>query len=411
MLLDRNSIAEKGLLQGDTAVWMIFLTLCTISIIEVYSASSSMSYKSAHYWAPVLEHSSYLVLGIIFAWFIHLIPCNMFKIIGTGMLHVAVYPMLVFTLFTAKTNGASRWIELGGKTIQPSEFAKLFLVIFVAFILSTLRDEKGASKTAFWWVFTEVGLTVGLIFFENASTAAIILLVMLGICFIGQVSTKYLSVLVGSIGTVAAIALITVYSIPDSKLSEWSNDEESILHRVPTWVNRLKSKNVEIPEDPNDYQITDRNTQITHAYIAVAGSNIIGRGPGNSVQRDYLPQAYSDFIYAIIIEEGGVISGILVILLYLLLAWRAMKIAQQCKALFPSYLVMGLTLMMVVQAMVNMAVAVGAFPVTGQPLPLISRGGTSTFVSCAYIGIILSVSRTAKKIDKKKDSTQITSSL
>ena len=126
----------------------------------------------------------------------------------------------------------------------------------------------------------------------------------------------------------------------------------------------------------------------------------MGKGPGNSVERDYLPQAFSDFIYAIIIEEGGILSGAFVMFLYLLLMWRAMKIAKRCKALFPAYLVMGLALMMVVQAMINMAVAVGAFPVTGQPLPLISKGGTATFVNCAYIGMILSVSRSAKKVDE-----------
>ena len=143
------------------------------------------------------------------------------------------------------------------------------------------------------------------------------------------------------------------------------------------------------------------NLQATHAKIAIATCGVLGKGPGNSVERDFLPQSYSDFIYTIILEEGGIAFGGFVMLLYLLLMWRTYKIARQCKALFPAFLVMGLSMMMVVQAMVNMAVAVGAFPITGQPLPLISRGGTSTFISCAYLGMILSVSHTARK--KKTD--------
>ena len=167
------------------------------------------------------------------------------------------------------------------------------------------------------------------------------------------------------------------------------------LHRIPTWVHRLTTNNT-IPEDPNKYLLTE-NIQVTHVNIAIATCGIIGKGPGNSVQRDYLPQAYSDFIYAIIIEETGVFGLFGVMFLYLLLMWQSMKIASRCKSRFPSYLVMGLALMIVIQAMVNMAVATGAFPVTGQPLPLISRGGTSTFVNCAYFGMILSVSRKAKR--------------
>jgi cell division protein FtsW len=156
-----------------------------------------------------------------------------------------------------------------------------------------------------------------------------------------------------------------------------------------------------LPENPQEYN-TSNNVQVTHAQIAIATCGIVGRGPGNSIERDFLPQAFSDFIYAIIIEEGGIFSGGLVMFLYLLLLYRALRIAQRCKSLFPAYLIMGLSLMLVIQAMVNMAVAVGVFPVTGQPLPLISRGGTSTFVNCAYLGIMLSVSRSARQVEEDK---------
>ena len=397
----RKGLLKKGLVQGDLAVWMVFILLCMVSIIEVYSASSSMSYRRGQFWDPIIEHGTYVLVGIGITWIIHLLPCNIFKALTTFSLHLIAYPLLLFALFSAATNDAARWVHIGGKTIQPSEIAKICLVGFVAFILSSLRDEKGASPLATKIVFAEVGLTVLLIITENFSTAAIIGLVMLGICFYAQVRDKVLAWLIG-IGTGAIILIaVIIMSIPQAKLQEWA-ETDGPLHRLPVWVARITGHE-ELPDDPAAFKLTQKNIQTTHARIAVASCGVTGKGPGNSVQRDFLPLAFSDFIYAIIIEEGGFIAGAFVMFLYLLLMWRAMKIASKCKALFPAYLVMGLALMMVVQAMVNMAVAVGAMPVTGQPLPLISKGGTSTFVNCAYIGMILSVSRSAKKKVKYKE--------
>ena len=397
----KKGFLKKGFIQGDPVVWMVFILLCMVSIIEVYSASSSMSYRRGQYWDPIIEHATYVLVGIGIAWVIHLFPCNIFKAISTFSLHIIAYPLLIFALFSTATNEASRWIHIGGKTIQPSEIAKICLVGFVAFILATLRDEKGASKTAAKIVALEVFLTLCLIVTENASTAGIIFLVMFGICFFAQVCTKYLLWVGGLVCGGAIVGLALAFSISDATLEKWS-ESDGPLHRLPVWIGRIKNHD-ELPEKAADFKITQKNVQTTHARIAVATCNVVGKGPGNSVQRDFLPLAFSDFIYAIIIEEGGFLSGAFVMFLYLLLMWRAMKIASKCKALFPAYLVMGLALMMVVQAMVNMAVAVGAFPVTGQPLPLISKGGTSTFVNCAYIGMILSVSRSAKKRVKYKE--------
>ncbi len=392
----KKGFLENGIMQGDMVVWMIFLLLCMVSVIEVYSASSNMTYKSGEYWRPILEHGSYVLVGIGIAWLIHRMPLNVFKLASTVLLHIS-YILLIIVLFGEKINGAARWDEIMGISYQPSEITKVSLVVFIAFILAHLRDGKMASATAAKIVACEVGLSVMLIVTENASTAGIIFLVSLCICFYGKVRARYLAWVVGLLAVVAIVVGMVAYKIPESTLDEWR--ESKVLHRVPVWVHRLKD-HAELPEDPMDYDLTS-NIQVTHAQIAVATCNIVGRGPGNSVQRDYLPQAFSDFIYAIIIEEGGFLSGVFVMFLYLLLMWRAMKIAGRCKTLFPAYLVMGLALMMVVQAMVNMAVAVGAFPVTGQPLPLISKGGTSTFVNCAYIGMILSVSR---RINKKQTS-------
>jgi cell division protein FtsW len=368
-----------------------------ISVIEVYSATSTMTYSSGHYWDPVLRHSAFLAIGIVFAWIITQISCNWFKLGSLVILAISIL-LLIIVLFTAKINGGARWLDIGKISFQPSELAKMGLIGFSAFVLSTSRDEKGASKIGTKWVLGVTGFVLLLIATENLSTAGIIGITILGILFYAQAPKKYLAIIVGLLIAGAIVGATTVYSL--SKSDEMMEKmAQGPLHRIPTWVHRLTTDN-EIPEDPKDYPLTE-NVQVTHANIAIGTCGIIGKGPGNSVQRDYLPQAYSDFIYAIIIEETGVFGLFGVMFLYLLLMWQAMKIASRCKSRFPSYLVMGLALMIVIQAMVNMAVATGAFPVTGQPLPLISRGGTSTFVNCAYFGMILSVSRTAKKKEER----------
>ena len=387
--------AEEGFFKGDGKVWMVFTCLCLISIVEVYSACSSMTYKTGHYWMPVVEHAAYVGMGFILTWLIHLIPSNYFKILCAVGLILAL-PMQITTLFTEKVNDASRWIEFGGKTIQPAEVVKISLVGTAALFMATMRDEKGMRRNTFFFLLGVTALFVLLILPENASTAGIITLVMGGMFIVGKAPAKYMLWLTGMLAGVLMIVGAFFMLVTPDQLNEMK--ESPLLHRVPTWVERVKGE--ERPADPAQYNVHE-NLQATHAKIAIATCGVLGKGPGNSVERDFLPQSYSDFIYTIILEEGGIAFGGVVMLLYLLLMWRTYKIARQCKALFPAFLVMGLSMMMVVQAMVNMAVAVGAFPITGQPLPLISRGGTSTFISCAYLGMILSVSHTARK--KKTD--------
>ena len=387
--------AEEGFFKGDGKVWMVFTCLCLISIVEVYSACSSMTYKTGHYWMPVVEHAAYVGMGFILTWLIHLIPSNYFKILCAVGLILAL-PMQITTLFTEKVNDASRWIEFGGKTIQPAEVVKISLVGTAALFMATMRDEKGMRRNTFFFLLGVTALFVLLILPENASTAGIITLVMGGMFIVGKAPAKSMLWLTGMLAGVLMIVGACFMLVTPDQLNEMK--ESPLLHRVPTWVERVKGE--ERPADPAQYNVHE-NLQATHAKIAIATCGVLGKGPGNSVERDFLPQSYSDFIYTIILEEGGIAFGGFVMLLYLLLMWRTYKIARQCKALFPAFLVMGLSMMMVVQAMVNMAVAVGAFPITGQPLPLISRGGTSTFISCAYLGMILSVSHTARK--KKTD--------
>jgi len=392
MKLDR--LKSKTLIHGDLGIWAVFLLLCGISLIEVYSASSRMTFVSGAYWDPIMQHGSFMLMGIFIAWLVHFIPCNYFKLFSTIGIFLSLFLLIAVLAIGQKTNDAGRWIQIGFIRFQPSELAKLSLVGFSCFILSSLRDEKGASMTGFKIVALAAFITIVLIFTENASTAFIIAIVMFGICFYAQIRKKILigALCLGALGIGSVFGV--AYSIPEKTLNEWQMSSGP-LHRVPTWVHRITDKQ-ERPENPRDYR-PQENPQKAYAKVAIATSNIIGRGPGNSRQRDFIPQAFSDFIYAIIIEELGFLGALVVLSLYLILMYRSMRIARKCKALFPSYLVMGLALMIVVQAMMNMAVAVGAFPVTGQPLPLVSRGGTSLFITSTYIGIILSVSHTAKK--------------
>ena len=391
----KKKINWSGLMQGDLVIWMVFILLLMISVVEVYSASSTMSYGGkSSYWEPVMQHGSFWLIGLVTAWFVSRVPCNYFKLGGTLGLLLALMLQLA-ALFSGKLNGAGRWIHLWGLTFQPSELTKMALVTYLAFIFSSLRNGKEVSSTGNKFAAFGAIASLALIVTENLSTAGLIFLIVLGMAFFAQVRAKLLAIIFVIMVSVGAGGWILVHSIPEETLSEWRASENPITHRVPTWVARITDKH-EIPDNPKDYDITD-NIQVTHARIAVATSHGIGKGPGKSRQRDYLPQAYSDFIYAIIIEETGILGGLVVMFLYLLFMWRCRTIAERCKSLFPSYLVMGLSLMIVLQAMVNMAVAVGAMPVTGQPLPLISRGGSSILINCICVGMILSVSRTAKK--------------
>lgn len=399
----RKNFKENGLLQGDMTLWMIFILLCIISVTEVYSATSTMSYGNGQYWTPVLQHASYIVLGIGLAWVMSMLPCKLYKLLGLGILIVSFF-LLIWATASGRINGAARWVRILGIRFQPSELAKLGLVTTTAFFLSAFRNKDGVTQAGFNAILIFCSLPILLIITENLSTAGIIILVLYLMCFYAQAPVKWLAGAIVALVVAVGLAVSFAYSVPESTLQEWSNSDGP-LHRVGTWVHRF-TNHTEIPEDPAKYDIMD-NLQVTHAHIAIGTSGLWGCGPGNSTERDFLPQAYSDFIYAIIIEEGGLLAGGFVMFLYLLLLYRAMKIAKRCKSLFPAYLIMGLALMVVVQAMVNMAVAVGAMPVTGQPLPLISRGGTSTFVNCAYIGMMLSVSRSARKVGDKPAVTEI----
>ena len=392
MTLRNKTVNAGNLFEGDKALWMVLFFLCIISILEVYSASSNMTFEHGAYWSPVLKHGLYLGVGVGITWVIHRIPCRYFGwivVIGPTLSIV----LLVAALFSGSLNDTNRWLDIGGFSFQPSEIAKGSLVVVVAWLLSVMRDEKGATDTAFKWILGIAVVICGLIVKENLSTAMLTFMVVLLMMFVGKVPWQRLSLLIGLIVVSGAIGYSTLRFTPESTLEKMS--ELPGLKRLTTWAHRVRN-HTDMPDDPMAFDLST-NPQITQAHVAIATCNIVGRGPGNSTVRDFLPQAYSDFIYAIIIEELGLFGGLFVLLLYLALLYRAARIAGRCEKNFPAFLILGLALLIVSQALLNMMVAVGLFPVTGQPLPLVSRGGSSIMVNCAYIGMMLSISQSAQQ--------------
>ena len=389
-----------NLFKGDKGIWTVFLFLCLISIVEVFSASSTLTYKTHNYLSPLIYHLGMILVGVVVAIVTLNIPCRYFKLM-TPLLLLITYATLLWVLVWGESiNGANRVIQLPGFTFQPSEIAKGTMVLTAAQILSAMQrdDDSGADPVAMKYVLFLVVPATLLIGLENLSTAVLTgVLVLLAGMFLGLV---FWMAKLDKEGQELELAeqngqTEQVVKVDKKDKSAW----DKLTHRFWTWKNRIAGK-----EDKNvpaeEYKVTDKNFQVTHANLAIATSGIIGKGPGNSVERDYLPQAFSDFIYAIIIEEMGLFGAVAVVFLYVILLFRTARIAGRCENNFPAFLAMGLTLLLVYQAIINMCVAVDFGIVTGQPLPLVSKGGTSTIVNCAYIGVILSVSRSAKRKEK-----------
>lgn len=408
-----NNKTIGNIFKGDKVIWMIFFFLCMISIIEVYSASSSLTYKTGNYMAPVIRHIGLLGLGLLTIICMLKVKCKFFKIVTPFMLGLSFILLLWVLVAGQSTNGASRWISLAGINFQPSEIAKGAVVLAVAQILSAMQTEHGAEKRAFKYILIVSGIFVALIGLENLSTAMLLCFTILCMMIIGRVPMRQIGKLVGTALIAICIIFASIMIVgkdkgdtakPENSLTEKVVQDEKeetgvvdkLFHRADTWKARIDKWTSSKTIAPEDVDL-DKDAQVAHANIAIASSNIAGNGPGNSVERDFLSQAYSDFIYAIIIEEMGIEGAIFVALLYIFLLFRAGRIANRCENNFPAFLCMGLAILLVIQALFNMLVAVGLAPVTGQPLPLISRGGTSTVINCLYLGIILSISRTAKK--------------
>ena len=378
----------KDIFKGDKVIWIIFLFLCLISIVEVFSAASTLTYKSGDHWGPITQHSVILMVGAFIVVLVHNIPCKYFRVLPFFLLPVSCVLLLIVMVMGNYVNGAARWMNFFGIQFQPSELAKMAVIIVTAFILSRFQEEEGANPKAFKYIMWIIGIVFVLIAPENGSTAVLLFGVVFLMMIIGRVPWRQLGMLVGNAAILITLFVSVIMITPASQYRDLP-----MMHRVETWQNRIKGFIEDKEAVPAAKYDIDKDAQIAHANIAIATSNVVGKMPGNSVQRDFLSQAFSDFIFAIIIEELGLLGGAFIVMLYLWLLIRAGKIARRSEKSFPAFLVMGISMLLVSQAMLNMMVAVGLFPVTGQPLPLISKGGTSTLINCAYIGMILSVSR------------------
>lgn len=413
----------KGIFfKGDKGVWMIYFFLCMISLVEVYSASSRLTFNHESHLGPMINQAGFLLAGLFGILIIHRIPCKWFMVFP-----IILFPFSLFFLILAASgfgggeiNETNRWIDFAGIRFQPSELAKLSLIMSVAVVLAKTQAEKtivkngkertivGAFRGKRHYAFAIVSLmtifTCGLIFADNVSTALMLFVVIAIMMFIAHVPMDLMLKGAGGLAAGGLLYFAIYFTLPEDvakhmPLSKRLATVEARLTRSSKGHQKLDANNMTTADIAKYLQ--GKDSQSTYAFIAVANSNVIGRGPGNSIERDFLQHAESDFIYAIIVEEFGMIGAFGVLFLYFALLMRCGKIAQRCRLFFPAYLVLGYGIMMTLQALTNMGVAVGLLPVTGQTLPLVSKGGTSILIISFYIGTILSVSRHAESIPAK----------
>jgi cell division protein FtsW len=362
--------------KGDRVIWVVVMLLALLSILAVYSSTGTLAYKTqqgnTEYY--LLKHLLILFLGFGLMYFAHLFRYTVYARFANIVIAVAI-PLLLFTLaMGTNRNEASRWLTLPiiNLSFQTSDLAKLALILFVARALSIRQDNIRDFKSAFVPIMLPVLITCALILPANFSTAAVLFATCIILMLVGRIALKYIASLVG-IGIVV-LALFISISLAIGEPG-----------RISTWFARMETF-VGGKEGSDSYQSQQ-------AYIAIAKGGVVGVGPGNSSQRNFLPHPYSDFIYAIIIEEYGMVGGVMIVILYLVLLFRAVKIVRNSPKAFATFAAIGCAFSLVFQAMINMAVTVGLFPVTGQPLPMLSMGGTSIWFTSIAIGIILSVSR------------------
>ncbi len=377
-----------GNIRGDKVIWAVVILLSVFSLLTVYSSTGTLAYKyqSGNTEYYMLKHLIILLFGFLIMYLTHLIKFTYFSRIFQIALYIAV-PLLVLTLFVGlDLNEAKRVLPLPFHlTFQTSDLAKLTLIMYLARLLSKKQDSIKDFKSAFVPMMIPVLIICGLILPANFSTAAMLFATSLVIMFIGRVSLKYIFSLIG-IGVVSfTLLLLLASAYPD------------LLPRANTWAARLTAFT-----DKGNID-SDKNYQVEQAKIAIASGGVLGKFPGNSTQRNFLPHPYSDFIFAIFVEEYGLLGGAFLVLLYLILLFRVVRIVTKIPRNFGAFMTMGVGFSLVFQAMINMAVAVNLIPVTGQPLPLISMGGTSIWFTSIALGIILSVS---KEIDTKPENIE-----
>lgn len=379
-------------IKGDRLIWAIVALLAILSFLPVYSAASDLAYDryNGNTFILLVKHFVHLSMGFGIMYLVHKIPYRYFKGLSLVMVPI-VLVLLVITMMQGTVMGgasASRWIQIPivGMSFQTSTFASVVLMVYVARYMSKIKDKEVTFKSTILPLWAPVFMVLALILPSNFSTAAIIFLMVLVLVFLGSYPLRYIAIILGS-GALALVLFVMAAKLTSGPLHV----------KVTTWENRIK--NYSNSED------TEADYQIEKAKIAIATGGVYGVGPGKSIQKNFLPQSSSDFIFAIIIEEYGLIGGFVLMILYLWLLFRIVIVAQKSDSIFGKLLVLGVGLPIIFTALINMAVAVELFPVTGQTLPLVSSGGTSIWMTCLAIGIILSVSAKREEI-KEQESVE-----
>lgn len=381
-------------ISGDKTIWAIIGVLAIFSFLPVYSASTNLVYVAGKgtTLGYLLKHAILLVLGFVIVYATHKVPYRYFSGLSVLMIPIVI-GLLIFTLTQGTVIGganASRWIYIPivGIGFQTSTLASVVLMMYVSRYLARSKDTIINLKESFFYLWLPVAIVLVLILPANFSTTAITFAMVLLLTFLGGYPIKYILMIIGVGVASLALFILMAKAFPDSMKNS----------RISTWSNRIENFASGNTED---------NYQAEKAKVAFASGEVYGKGPGKSVQKNFLPQSSSDFIYAIIGEEFGLIGAILIILLYLGLLFRIVIIATKTETIFGTLLVLGVGFPIIFQALINMAVAVGLFPVTGQPLPLISTGGTSIWMTCFAIGIVLSVSASNGKAEIKTEEKEL----
>lgn len=362
--------------KGDPVIWAMLAVLSVVSILVVYSATGTLAYSKFHgeTYRFLLKQAGFVLSGVLIAYIVHLFDIRIYQKLSIVAVVVSVLLLLLTMAMGTNLNDASRWLSIGGVTFQTSDLAKVALIMYVSNMLATHQNDIKD-----WRVYAKIAAVIGLVCViilpNNFSTAAMLGMVCMMLLFIGRVSVKHLA-LTG----VGAVVLVVLFVLV-AQLTGFQK------HRISTWEKRYHTF---MGEKRGEKPTKDDTFQADQSKIAVATGGVFGKGPGNSTQRNYLPHPYSDFIYAIIVEEYGLVGGFVIMLIYLALLYRAGVIVKRSEKTYPAFLTMGLILLMVVQAMINMGVAVGFFPVTGQTLPFVSMGGSSIWVTGMVFGLIQS---------------------
>jgi cell division protein FtsW len=390
--------------KGDRVIWGVVLLLVLISLLAVYSATGTLAYKMYRGNTEIylFKQIAFIAIGFCIIYFAHRVNYTIYSRVAK-ILFILSIPLLLYTLFFGVTlNEGSRWIRLPiiNLTMQTSDLAKLSLFMFLARLLSRKQTKIKDFKRGFLPVMLPVGITCMLIAPANLSTALLLGASCMVLLFIGRVSTKHLLLTIGlALIPVIFLVMAAVFSHKAAGTEDVTTKEKSskLPGRVDTWISRVENFMYGGADNSDDNLY-----QVNQAKIAIAKGGVLGNGPGNSEQRNFLPQAYNDFIYAIIIEEYGLIGGALIIFIYLVFLYRSIRLFKKCPYAFGAFLSIGLSFTLVIQAMANMAVNVNLFPVTGVTLPLVSMGGSSFLFTCLSIGIILSVARNVEQLEGKK---------